>query len=234
MTKRKNPAGAIPGYRTFILFPRSVTITALRGTPPKGGAMTERAQPRSQPFRLAVVSAGLLLAAQLAGQSAIKKPPLTVPKRPMPEVAVPTNCGNTPALPDIFLERVFVDSSLPSQGAKPNQNFTIAAILMNQGQCETGMFKVRILVDIEDTEARRSETRILGDLPVQSIQPQRGRKSDYVRVNVVFQTPIEIYSGYYRFYAIADPDNKVLEFDEDDNSTKGLYVEQESTINVTR
>lgn len=191
-------------------------------------------QPRARWIRLAAASLGMLLAAGLMGQSTVKRPPLTVPKRPMPEVAAPTNCGNAPALPDIFLEKVFVDSFLPTQGAKPSQNFTIAVILMNQGQCETGMFKVRVLADIEDTEARKSETRILADLPVQSIQPQRGRKDDYVRVNVVFQTPADIYSGYYRFYAIADPDNKVLEFDEDDNSTQNLQFEQESTINVTR
>lgn len=196
--------------------------------------MTKRAQPRGRSIRLAAVSSAILLAAGLAGQSTIKRPPLTVPKKPLPEVAAPTNCGNSPALPDIFLEKVFVDGSLPSQGAKPNQNFSIAAILKNQGQCETGPFMVRICVDISDTEAGTSETRILGDLPVQSIQPQRGRKDDYVRVNIVFQTPGNIYSGYYRFYAVADPDNKVPEFDEDDNSTQHLYVEQESTINVTR
>ena len=192
-----------------------------------------KTQQRTRSICLAVVSLGILSAAGLAGQSTVKRPPLSVPKKPMPEVAVPTNCGNAPALPDIFLEQVFVDSSLPTQGAKPNQNFTIATILMNQGQCETGMFKVRVFADIEDTEAGKSETRILGDLTVQSIQPQRGRKSEYVRVNVVFQTPVDIYSGYYRFYAVADPDNKVLEFDEDDNSTQTLGT-QESTINVTR
>jgi hypothetical protein len=189
---------------------------------------------RTRLICLALVSLGILPAVGLAGQSTVKRPPLTVPKRPMPEVTAPTNCGNAPALPDIFLEKVFVDSSLPTQGAKPNQSFTIAVILINQGQCETGMFKVRVLADIEDTEARKSETLILAELPVQSIQPQRGRKDDYVRVNVVFQTPVDIFSGYYRFYAIADPDNKVLEFDKDDNSTQSLCVEQESTINVTR
>ena len=192
-----------------------------------------KTQQRTRSICLAAVSLGILLAAGMAGQSTVKKPPLTVPRRPMPEVAAPTNCGNAPARPDIFLEQVFIDSFLPTQGAKPGQNFTIAVVLMNQGQCETGMFKVRVFADIEDTEARKSETRILGDLPVQSIQPQRGRKNDYVRVNVVFQTPADIYSGYYRFYAIADPDNKVLDFDEDDNSTQTLGT-QESTINVTR
>ncbi len=196
--------------------------------------MTKRAQPRSLSICLAAVSLGILLAAGMAGQSTIKKPPLTVPKRPMTQVAVPTNCGNTPALPDIFLEKILVESFLPSQGAKPNQNFTIVAVLRNQGQCETGPFKVRICATIEDLAARTSETRILGDLPVQSIQPHKGRKDEYTRVSIVFQTPGDIYSGYYRFYGIADPDDKVPEFDEDDNSTQNLTYEQDSTITVTR
>lgn len=198
--------------------------------------MTKRAQPRSRSIRLAAVSAGILLAAGLIGQSTMKRPPLTVLKKPAPEAAAPTNCGNAPALPDIFLEKVFVDSApnLPAQGAKPNQNFSIVAILKNQGQCETGLFKVRIIAEIEDLTARSMETRILGDLPVQSIQPLRGRKDDYTRVSILFHTPGDIYSGYYKFYAIADPDNKVAEFDEDDNSTQNLAYEQDTTINVTR
>ena len=181
-----------------------------------------------------LASVCLLVALELSGQTKLKKQPLTIPAKAMPAAAAQTNCANALALPDIFLEKVFVEGYPTAQGARPNQNYQIAALVENRGQCETGPFIMRICASIQDLTAGSTEIKVLCNQLVQSIQPTRERTPSFIRVSVNFHTPPTIYSGYYKFFGIADPDNKVNEFNESNNSTKDLRVEGDAIIEVVR
>jgi hypothetical protein len=158
----------------------------------------------------------------VSGQSKLKRPPLIVPEKALPQAAAQTNCANVAALPDIFLEGIEVTGDVPTKDALPNQNFQVTALVENRGQCETGPFIMRIHAVIEDLTAGTKETQVLCDQLVQSIQPTRQRHPEYIHVQCRFQTPGDIYSGHYRFFGIADPENKINEFNEENNSTKDL------------
>jgi len=146
------------------------------------------------------------------GQQRAKFSPKAVSVNQNPAVSVQTNCVNAPAMPDIVLAKLLVSGQKKINSA-PGQTYDITAYLENRGQCETGPFKVQISVYKKDLS---NSTVILNKL-VQSIQPARDRNSVYTEVTVPY-TIGPNYESSYTFSAVADPEKKVNEFIENNNS----------------
>jgi hypothetical protein len=129
-----------------------------------------------------------------------------------PAVVVQTNCANAPAMPDIVLAKLSVNGQRQINGT-PGQTYEIEADLENRGQCETGSFRVQISV----YKGNFSNSTIIMDKLVQSIQPTRDRNSVSFKVTVSYTVGPD-YQSAYTFSAIADPEKKVNEFIENNNS----------------
>lgn len=127
-----------------------------------------------------------------------------------------------PALPDLVITKVEV-----SDGTYwiPGATCTIDITVDNIGQCDSGpvlvTLKVREIADNIDI------TRELGSTIIPTVQSQYG--NPYKEASVSFNYTITAYSGimaYYTFTATVDPDDKCLEFVEDNNvtsNTEQLY-----------
>jgi hypothetical protein len=132
-----------------------------------------------------------------------------------PAVSVQSNCVNAPAMPDIVL--VSVEIFNPEKKYAPGKTYPVTAIIENRGQCETGCFRVQISVQVQDMDANRTEERVILNQVVQSIQPIRDRNPAHIEVPTYY-TLGGNYNTTYTFWAVADPEDHVKEFVENNNS----------------
>jgi hypothetical protein len=138
---------------------------------------------------------------------------------------VQTNCVNAPAMPDIILNKLEVSNGASLTKPVPGQTYEITALIENRGQCETGSFKVQIIVHVF-VQDKGAEDHVILDKLVQSIQPARDKNPEYTRVSVTYTLGPNYNTGY-EFYATADPDNRVTEFIENNNG-----IERGNGINL--
>lgn len=122
---------------------------------------------------------------------------------------VQPQCEGNP-LPDISVD--------PIDGGKigynaPGSVLTVSLGIKNTGQCETGVFKVRVKVRTHYQGTTESEWKYY---TIQSIPPERGNGEGGYTINHQFQT-INADNVEYDFIVEADYDEQINEFREDNN-----------------
>jgi len=171
---------------------------------------------RHRTWKCAFAAAVLIVVAGLvATASQVRVSPQAAKTKQAPPANLQTNC-NVPAVSDIVLVKIAITSGSDSKFA-PGKTYGITAVLENRGQCETGPFRVRISVYAQDTVVGSAEERVILDRLVQSIQPTRDKTPAYTYVTVNY-TLGPNYSSTYDFMAVADPQDRVKEFIENNNA----------------
>lgn len=140
---------------------------------------------------------------------------------------IQTNCAGAPALPDIVLARLYVNK--PPKPV-PGATYTVSALLENRGQCETGAFTVQISVYVQ-VPGRPDVDKMILTKTIPSMQPTKDREPAYISVAVDYTLGAES-TATYNFYASADPENRIHEFIENNNTVERNAGGAETFINV--
>jgi len=153
------------------------------------------------------------------GKSRVKG---TMPKSTMKATAKPdqlpeqTVCTTT-ALPDIMIEKIVLEGT--GGPLKPGEKRNVNVVLLNIGQCETGVFflELRVRVQVPGT---MDDTRTIGVKKVYSIAPRKTGSPGTFTVS--FPYTLGNYEwAQYNFTGVADSTNHITEFDERNNEKYG-------------
>lgn len=122
---------------------------------------------------------------------------------------------NEPALPDITIESFKFSGSAGTW--QPSQKYRVGVVVKNIGQCETGVFLVKLSVRLQVPSIRNDETLPVGTKKVYSIQPRRTGVSEGTSEVWFDYVPGDYQWAQYTFTAVADSTNHIQEFDEANN-----------------
>ena len=139
--------------------------------------------------------------------------------KPATELPPQPKC-NTLALPDITIEEFKFAG--PGGPWKPGQKYSIGAVVKNIGQCETGVFFVKLDVRVQVPSMRKDETLAVGTKKLYSIQPRKTGVS-----NGTYEVWFDYTTGNYQwaqytFTAVADSTNHIEEFNEANNEKTSI------------
>lgn len=129
-----------------------------------------------------------------------------------PGIALQSILCTAPGIPDLVL--VGISSHLPA--GKPGETYEVSVFLENRGQCETGNFRLQISVLAQEMPINKTETRVIFNKLMPSLQPTRDDFSSYTQVSIPFTTG-SYWASSYDFSAVIDPDNTIKEFRENNN-----------------
>jgi hypothetical protein len=132
----------------------------------------------------------------------------------------------TPGIPDIVL--VGLSGHIPK--GKPGETYEVSVFIENRGQCETGNFRLQVSVLAQENinaQNSKTETRVIFDKFMPSLQPSRDDFSSYTKISVPFTTG-PYWASSYDFSVVVDPDNKIKEFRENNN-----LIDRGMVINVS-
>jgi hypothetical protein len=120
-----------------------------------------------------------------------------------------------PALPDIIVEKF--QYSGPSGKFKPSQKYGIGVVLKNSGQCQSGVFLVKLQVLVQAPQDGIKQVVTIGTKKVNSIQPcKTGVSPGTATVSFNYTTGNYTWAQY-NFIATADSTGHIKEWDELNN-----------------
>jgi hypothetical protein len=124
---------------------------------------------------------------------------------------------NTQTLPDIIIEKF--QFSGPGGPWRPNQQYGVAVVLKNRGQCQSGVFMVQLQVRVQSQA--KVETLTVGTRKVNSIFPAKTGTAGTAAASFNYTTAGHPWAQY-TFTATADYTNHIEEFDEGNNSKTSI------------
>lgn len=152
-----------------------------------------------------------------AARPKLVRPQATVsPARPDPVTQLRCQGGVLPDIDIVDIQPRHTDAAHFNAG----DTIPIIVFLENRGQCETGSFKLKVTVYADLGSSFMDQTIAVLDIP--SLQPTREKPPKYYQTGVSFVTKVVDYPVQYNFTAVADPDDKIVEFIETNNTvTRG-------------
>ena len=122
------------------------------------------------------------------------------------------------ALPDLVIDEF--QFSGPAGPWRANEQCWIAVVVRNRGQCESGVFLLKLQVRVQSQG--KDETLTVGSEKVNSMQPQKtGSSPGTTTVSFGYKTAVYPWAQY-TFTAIADHTNHIKEWDELNNSKTSI------------
>lgn len=155
----------------------------------------------------------------------IRRPPLKKPPKPTliqkeRKASLPEQpkC-DYPALPDIIVEKFQYFG--PPGKFKPSKQYSISVVLKNVGQCQSGIFVVKLQVKVQAPQDGINRIETIGTKQVSSIQPcKTGVSPGTATVSFNYTTGNYTWAQY-NFIATVDSTNHINEWDELNNSKTG-------------
>jgi len=122
---------------------------------------------------------------------------------------------NQPALPDITIEKF--EFSGPGGPWKAGQRYGISVVLKNIGQCDSGVFLVKLQARVQVPSESKDQTTTVGSKKVFSIPPRKTGASTGTSTASFSYATGNYQWAQYTFTATVDHTNHIEEFDEANN-----------------